>query len=140
MSTRQKPGLTSGPRSVPSEEFSIPLNPLIQSVILLMEEILHQLRLVAYPIIHRVSYISGAGFLNHQQYFMNTSEAFWRGNSQVPNIRPQQTEMNWVFLWVTRQTGRTSSKRMIFSPLKRLDSMAMNCAYGQDQMNWSSCF
>ena len=32
-------------------------------------EILHQLRLVVYPIIDKVSYIpGGAGFLNHQQY------------------------------------------------------------------------
>ena len=31
----------------------------------------HQLRLVGYPIIYRVSYIPGGclGFLNHQQYF-----------------------------------------------------------------------
>ena len=36
-----------------------------------MEEILHQLRLVVYPIIYKVLYIPGgflAGFLNHQQY------------------------------------------------------------------------
>ena len=37
-----------------------------------MEEILHQLRLVIYPIIYRVFYIPGGclGFLNHQQYPM----------------------------------------------------------------------
>ena len=36
---------------------------------LLMEEILHQLRLVVYPIMYRVFYIPGGclGFLNHQQ-------------------------------------------------------------------------
>ena len=34
-----------------------------------MERILHQLRLVVYPIIYKVLYIpGGAGFLNHQQY------------------------------------------------------------------------
>ena len=37
--------------------------PLWDAVILLMAEILHQLRLVVYPIIYRVSYIpGGAGF------------------------------------------------------------------------------
>ena len=39
-------------------------------VILLMEEILHQLRLVVYPIIYDRFYTSqmvSAGFLNHQQ-------------------------------------------------------------------------
>ena len=45
------------------------------TLILLMDEILHQLRLVVYPIIYRVLYIpGGAGFLNHQQYFKENSE------------------------------------------------------------------
>ena len=41
-----------------------------------MEEILHQLRLVAYPSIEKVSYIPGGclGFLNHQQYHFKTIE------------------------------------------------------------------
>ena len=44
--------------------------------ILLMAEILHQLRLVVYPIIYRVLYIPGGclGFLNHQQYPENLSQ------------------------------------------------------------------
>ena len=39
-------------------------------MVLLMEEILHQLRLVVYPIIFSVLYIPGGclGFQNHQQY------------------------------------------------------------------------
>ena len=43
-------------------------------VLLLMEEILHQLRLVVYPIIYDGFYKSQlvmAGFLNHQQYTMD---------------------------------------------------------------------
>jgi len=41
--------------------------------ILLMATILHQLRLVVYPIIYQVFYIlGGAGFLNHQQYHFVT--------------------------------------------------------------------
>ena len=44
--------------------------PQIDWMILLMEEILHQLRLVVHSIIYRVLYIPGGclGFLNHQQY------------------------------------------------------------------------
>ena len=56
-----------------------------QYKILLMEEILHQLRLVAYLMIYRVFYIpADAGFLNHQQHgpfavvVMLTNMAFFR--------------------------------------------------------------
>ena len=46
--------------------------PILNWVVLLMAEILHQLRLVVYPIIYKVLYIPGGclGFLNHQQYFI----------------------------------------------------------------------
>ena len=41
-----------------------------------MEAILHQWRLVGYPIIYKVLYIStGAGFMNHQQY---DSRSTWK--------------------------------------------------------------
>ena len=53
-----------------------------KKVVLLMAEILHQLRLVVYPIIYKVLYIpGGAGFLNHQQSTV-VLEAKGRGVSE----------------------------------------------------------
>ena len=48
-----------------------PINLLWFDHLLLMERILHQLRLVVYPIIYKVLYIpGGAGFLTHQQHHL----------------------------------------------------------------------
>ena len=66
-----------------------PYGPWKTTHLLLMAEILHQLRLVVYPIIYRVLYISGgAGFL--------PSTVVWRGKLQNSAGGPQKRTNHWV--------------------------------------------
>ena len=89
-----------------SETFIRTPRGFLSLLILLMEKILHQLRLVVYSIIYRVWYIPGGclGFLNHQQYHPPRSPGFsWKPpkktdmapSLKLTGIAPENRPLQW---------------------------------------------
>ena len=82
-----------------------------------MEEILHQLRLVVFPINYKVLYIPGGclGFLNHQQY-----------DPPKTNIEPENSNLEGEILWV-----ETSIFRFHLSVFGRVKKMSPSEKHGE---------
>ena len=85
-------------------------------VILLLEDILHQLRLVVYPIIYSFFYIPGSclGFLNHQRYVVTRST----DDPRIFSIKHRPFWLDCVFIFCRSVAGHTWS-------LKRLNHQIM---------------